>query len=257
MEGPHDLEFCAKLLKPRSFSRIQSLKVLKRDHDFWHPTVPEKWPHNSDDLLARHPVPLFLANPSGQSIAIVNAVGINKIALRLGITLSNLASMPEAVGVILDADDGSTPQVRFDAMHAEIAARPEPAASGLTLPESPGVVGDGFPKSGIFVMPDNHSQGTLEDLILDAAENSYPQLLQAAQSYVSHASHNTTLQESDLEEFNKPAGPKKAVAAAMASILKPGKAIQVSIQDNRWLEPSSLILPRLKKLRDFLDDLTA
>lgn len=106
-------------------------------------------------------------------------------------------------------------------------------------------------------MPDNQSQGTLEDLLLDAGGSAYPQLLQAAGEYAASASKSTELQKDDLDEFNKPAGLKKATAAAMASILKPGKAIQVSIQDNRWLEPTSLNLPRIKALREFLDALIA
>lgn len=106
-------------------------------------------------------------------------------------------------------------------------------------------------------MPDNQGQGTLEDLLLDAAASAYPKLLEAARHYVADAGTDPALQQGDLEEFRKPAGPKKATAAAMASLLKPGKSIQVSIQDNRWLEPASLKLPRINTLQKFLEDLLA
>jgi hypothetical protein len=44
----------------------------------------------------------------------------------------------------------------------------------------------------------------------------------------------------------------------MASILKPGKAIQMSIQDNHWLrEEAVLKLPRLLSIKDFLAKLFA
>lgn len=51
VEGPHDLEFCARLLKPKGFSRIQSLAVLKRDHASWQRTVPEKWPQDRKSVV--------------------------------------------------------------------------------------------------------------------------------------------------------------------------------------------------------------
>lgn len=256
VEGPHDLEFCARLLKPHDYHRIQQLDVLKANHPFWLRLVPEKWPHKGD-MLARHPVPVFFANSNGQSVAIINASGLDKLATRLGVDLSNLNGLPDAIGIVLDADSSEAPQDRHTGLLKAIAERPEKEARQTSFPDKPGVVSAGPPRCGIFVMPDNQSQGTLEDLLLDAAGSAYPQLLQAAQTYTASASQNSSLQQSDLEEFNKPAGPKKATVAAMASILKPGKAIQVSIQDNRWLEPASLNLPRINALQVFLHDLMA
>ena len=256
VEGPHDLEFCARLLKPHGYNRIQQHNALKANYPFWLALVPEKWPHKGD-MLARHPVPVFLANSNGQSVAIINASGLDKLATRLGVDLNYLSGLPDAIGIVLDADSDVAPKDRHDGLLRAIAARPEAEARLISFPDKPGVVSAGQPRCGSFVMPDNESQGTLEDLLLDAAGSAYPQLLQAAQSYTASASHNSALQSSDLEEFNKPAGPKKAAVAAMASILKPGKAIQVSIQDNRWLEPASLNLPRIKALQVFLHDLMA
>lgn len=256
VEGPHDLEFCARLLKPHGYHRIQQHSALKENYPFWLPLVPEKWPHKGD-MLARHPVPVFLANSNGQSVAIINASGLDKLAARLGIDLSNLNGLPDAIGIVLDADSNETPKDRHTGLLKAIAERPETEARQIAFADKPGVVSAGPPRCGIFVMPDNESQGTLEDLLLDAAASAYPQLLQAAESYTASASQNSALQSSDLEEFNKPAGSKKATVAAMASILKPGKAIQVSIQDNRWLEPASLNLPRIKALQVFLDNLMA
>jgi hypothetical protein len=197
-EGPHDLELCARLLKPKGFSRIRSWTALKRDYPFWQRTVPEKWPQ-ADDLLARHPVPLFLANPAGQSVAIVNATGISKLAKRLGFTWGNLDVQPDAVGVILDADDTASPKRRFDELLAEIRRLAKPAATILAWPKEPGTVSFGPPCTGVFVMPDNVNQGTLEDLLLDAAGSAYPQLLQAARGYVDEAGSLSELSREDLE----------------------------------------------------------
>lgn len=256
LEGPHDVEFCARLLKPAGFSRVQSLRVLERDHGFWQRTVPRAWPQ-ADDLLARHPAPLFLGSRAGQSVALINAIGCDRLVSRLGATLSNLDAMPEAVAVVLDADGVETPMDRFNDMVARMSRLADPVIRSLQWPTSPGTTYAGPPKTGIFILPDNQSQGTLEELLLDAGHLAYPQLLRAAENYVTGAIQAAQLQPEDLEEFQKPAGQKKATAAAMASVLKPGKSIQVSIQDNRWLEPASLNLPRIRALNDFLQALLA
>jgi len=60
----------------------------------------------------------------------------------------------------------------------------------------------------------------------------------------------------DNEDFRKPAGKKKATAGCISSILKPGKAIQVSIQDNGWLKhEKALELPRVVAVQRFVDQI--
>lgn len=254
VEGPHDLEFCARILKPVGFHRIQYYEDLKERHPFWLPLVPERWPQRGD-LLARHPVPVFFSNPNGKSVAIINAVGLSKLATRLGIDLAILSTQPDAIGIVLDADDAGTPQDRHAEMVKAIAARPEPEASRLKLLEKPGFVSDGPPRCGVFVMPDNESSGTLEDILLEAGGQAYPALRDAATDYVQGIDDVQGLTTDDLDEFSKPAGRKKATIAAMASILKPGKSIQVSIQDNRWLDSSAIQLPRIKEATRFIHEL--
>ena len=256
VEGPHDVDFCARLLKLSGFSRVQSLATLERDLSFWIRTVPKKWPHG-DDLLSRHPVPLFLSNSGGDSVAIVNSTGISNIASRLVSTLSNLDLPPDAIGVVMDSDDTDSPRKRFQDLCNEIGGLQSPVASTLRWPANPGEVNGGPPKTGIFVIPDNSNQGTLEDLLLETAATSYPQLHKAAQTFVNGAETTISLSPEDLREFRKPAGKNKATTAAMASILKPGKSIQVSIQDNRWLDSASLALPRITAVKHFLERLFA
>ncbi len=253
VEGPHDLEFCARLLKCFAFGRIQRHEALQRGYPFWTRLVPERWPQKGD-LLARHPVPMFFANPSGQSVAIINAVGLSKLAMRLGIDLAGLNNLPDAVAILLDADDGD-PRQRHLRLLAEMAGRPEPEVQQLQFPPEPGQVAAGTPRCGVFVMPDNHSTGTLEDLLLEAGSAAYPELNAAAEGYVRSVQTLSELSPEDLTELRKPAGLKKATVAAMSSILKPGKAIQVSIQDNRWLEENSLALPRIAEVTRFFRSL--
>jgi hypothetical protein len=254
VEGPHDLEFCARLLKPIGFRRIQQYEALKERHPFWLSLVPERWPQRGD-LLARHPVPVFFSNSNGQSVAIINAVGLSKLATRLGIDLAVLTIPPDAIGIVLDADDAGAPRDRHAELVKAIAARPEPEAAQLKFPEEPGLISDGSPRCGVFVMPDNKSSGTLEDLLLEAGGQAYPELQKAATDYVQGIDGVNDFTTEDLAEFSKPAGRKKAAIAAMASILKPGKSIQVSIQDNRWLDAAAMLLPQIQAANRFIGEL--
>ena len=91
---------------------------------------------------------------------------------------------------------------------------------------------------------------------MECAEFVYPSILQAARVLVDSAErHAPELLQEDLVELRKPAGRKKATIASIAAVLKPGKAIQTSIQDNRWLEGPTLELPRIVALRGFLGEL--
>jgi len=41
----------------------------------------------------------------------------------------------------------------------------------------------------------------------------------------------------------------------IANVLRPGKSVQVSIQDNRWVTAETLTLPSMAPLDQFLQDL--
>ena len=46
----------------------------------------------------------------------------------------------------------------------------------------------------------------------------------------------------------------KAIVGVIANVLRPGKAVQVSLQDNRWLrDPECLQLPKVSALLNFVD----
>jgi hypothetical protein len=85
--------------------------------------------------------------------------------------------------------------------------------------------------------PGCSTAGTIEDLLLEAGRTHYSDLLDAATRYVDAACSLPILNAKDTKDFKRPAGRKKANMAAAAAILRPGKSIQVSLQDNRWLTP--------------------
>ena len=110
------------------------------------------------------------------------------------------------------------------------------------------------PRTGIFIFPDNHSLGTLENLLDDCAALVYRELREKAQQFTAGAAAVQHTND-DRKEFDKPAGKMKVTMGCIANFLKPAKAIQASIEDNRWLCGESLTLPNIATLHAFLKDL--
>jgi hypothetical protein len=238
-------------LKPHGFERVEFFKELA---PYWSDRlVPKDFPHKGN-LLRRVPVPMFFDSRE-VSLAVHSAGSDSQISTTVGDTLQVvLPAPPDAVGIILDADSTVTPAARFKELYDELSQ----LKLGLNLPAQAGAVSTGTPRCGIFVLPDNLNPGTLEDLLLECAALNYPGLLTAAQALVAQAQAGaSSLTKEDLKDFRKPTGRKKATVAGIASVLRPGKAVQTSIQDNRWLEAQALSLPRILTLRQFLKDLLA
>jgi len=247
VEGQHDAAFIGRLLKNAGF------KIVVKKNDLepaFSRLVPTDFPYE-DDLMKRVPVPFFYQTPD-HAVALHPAGGESELAGRAVIAVPQISGAVEAIGFVLDADNRGTPIARL----ATLAARTveKSGAAGFTLPATPGQVLSGPPRCGVFVMPDNVNAGTLEDLLLDCAAVHYGDLRTKAESYL-RGIDRARLSKSDLEEINAPAGPKKAQIGTISAVLKPGKAIQNSIADDRWLEGEAAEPPKVLAFRMFLRDL--
>lgn len=244
-EGHQDIEFLIRLLKSYG---LKGVTLLSKLDSFWKPLVPTTFPID-DDLRKRVPVPVFLQNAE-LSVALHSANGITRLSNTIEESLALIpASQIFGIGLVLDADDIQTPQERFE----ELISKLSPL--GLSVPSVPGEVMKGSPRCGIFITPNNTESGTLEDILLKCAQVNYPDLLNLSNNYVSGIDP-AQLTQSDLRELNKPAGKNKAVISSISSILKPGKALQVSIQDNRWIDEQTMALDSVKLIKIFLDEVT-
>lgn len=248
VEGPHDVEFVGRFLKLKGFSRVQLKSKLDK---FWHPLVPKAFPYK-DDLLRRVPIPTFFQSAT-HSIAIHSAMGDTKIINTIEETLAMSSwevNSLVGLGIVLDADNKGSPQERFDKIK-----------EGLqhfisALPESPGKIVQGKPHCGIFIMPDNCSLGTLEDLLLECAELVYSPLLQCTQIFLNCVEPVVT-QFEKKERCDFENGTKKVKLGCIANVLRPGKSMQVSIQDNRWITEKTVKQPKMMQFNRFLQDLFA
>ncbi len=248
VEGPHDLAFAGQLLKLHGLERV---KMYPRLDAFWRPLVPTKFPHQ-DDLLKRVPVPIFFASAT-HSIAVHTVGGDSSFAKTIKDSLDVLYMGGEppltGLGILLDADSKDSPAKRHAELLQELGSPTYPIP--LAFPSTPGAVSGAPIHCGIFVLPDNQSQGTLEALLLECAKSVYPTLEAGARTYVELARGAKELVKADRKDLDKPAGRDKAMVACIAAVLRPGKAIQVSIQDNRWIEPPLAQFPRITAIDDF------
>jgi hypothetical protein len=246
VEGVHDVEAVGCLVRRRGYRRIQQHRLLP---DYWDKLVPKKFPFDGD-LLRRVPVPTFF-KADNDSLGIINAIGLEKIVGAVQASLLGLPEPPDGLGILLDADSEALPETRWKEIRTKL--------SEFDFGEGPGSTGSGAIRSGIFVLPDNQGPGTLEDLLLECAARAYPELSRLAQQFVGPivATDSSIFPDpADNEDFRKPAGKKKATAGCISSILKPGKAIQVSIQDNAWLKhEEALKLPKVIAVQRFVDQI--
>lgn len=247
VEGPHDVEFCYRLLRTYGLKRVQHLDSLDQK---LKDLVPTKYPPDGD-LQKRVPVPLFLQSDR-HAVAIHSAIGDTRLVATLQETLLLLdANTFGGVGVMLDSDSGIAAAARHEWLRQQVAQ----AGIGVLLPNNPGVVTVGTPRVGTFIFPDNQNQGTLEDLLLAGAGVNYATLLPVARQYVEDAIQGGMIPADHREDINKPAGKNKAVVGALASLFKPGKAVQTSIQDNSWLRGAALQIPSIQVVQHFLAEL--
>lgn len=244
VEGPHDLEVVGRMLGERGFHRLNQFEELD---EYWHRLVPRTFPHKGD-LLRRVPVPVFFA-AAGASVAVQSAVGDTKIATLAVATVSALDTPPDALGIVLDADSSAPPLHRWNQL--------KPLLPVPSIGNGPGDVATGPIRAGVFVVPDNTAHGTIEDILMECAEQAYPELLRSARAWIDAIDPNDAaifVNADERRDFGKPAGKSKAIVGAVANVLRPGKAVQVSLQDNRWLrDPKALALPRVARVQAFVD----
>ncbi len=246
-EGPHDEALIGRIAK-QCLGFVDQRKKSEVD-TYWDKTIPTSFPRN-DDLRMRMAVPAFYWNSQAQvSLAIVFGGGEAEIAQQALDTMVVLPKQVDALGIVVDADGGQVAQ-RFATVKADLTA------AGLPSPLQAGAIIAGPPKCGVYVLPDNATHGTLEDVLLDCASARYPTVLQAAEQLVA-AVAGMGLSAVELKPFNKPAGPKKTKVGAIGSILKPGASSQVTIANDDWICTATLQLPRVAGFVSFLQQLVS
>ena len=254
VEGPHDQAFVGKVLKLLGF---QKFKGLKSELDpFWHKFIPKYPKKGSENLYQRLDMPSIFFTDN-ISIAVYAGEGSN-----LKTNLDDiLCSYPEyqtdlaAFGIVADCDKSTPAQVVVKYSNCFRKYFP-------IFPNQAGVVDDiNIPRTGIYVLPDNASQGVLDTLLCSCGEIAYPAYMKRANSYLdSYLDEFSVLDEFSQKErkslkwnnFDR----QKALVATVVSVLKPGKTNTTSIADNNWVsEQTQQEVPALANFMKFLMDL--
>jgi hypothetical protein len=253
VEGPHDTAFVGKLLREGPLKLEPVFRLADLDI-FWTKlipsTYPPKNPRTNDEEFKPVRVPEFFQSAT-HSVAVEWAEGYDQVATVLKDSLDMLPTQPDGLGLVVDADNDTAHNVFGD-----VTAKVVVLCPGLSLGAGPGILAAGPPRAGVFVMPDNINAGTLEDLLMECAGTAYPALKPLAESYVESVTNPpVALPAGENREIKKPAGKKKAILSAMSSILKPGKAVPNTIRDHSWIQSSTLALPRVQGMANFITNL--
>ncbi len=238
VEGPHDQAAVGKLLKIAKF-RLFNGKPKHLD-SFWEKLVPA-YPPSS--LYGRFNMPSIYQSDV-YSVAIYQGEGSN-LTVNLQDILATHAPYYQdiaAFGIVVDADNTSPASKAQEFADTFRGFFPN-------FPSTPGIVSAGTPRTGVYVLPDNVHQGTLDTLLVQCGDVVYPDLKSQAQAYLDHVDKRYT-------QHWRPFDSLKALVATMTSVLKPGATNTASIAQNAWIGPDSLAnIPELAALQRFLQDL--
>jgi len=265
VEGPHDAEFMARLLNLHGFEQRKTVSAIP---ELYRKLIPKDYPAKNEKgkevpLTDPHPVPRFYQNAGRWLFILIGGGSKSAQTLAKALRTSRIAGFTvDAIGVILDQDLEATPEEARDKFIAEFTKEPDlPITADFNI--KPGILVQGPPRLGLFVLPDNNHTGALEDLLLECGEVQYKALKDEALSFRDDALGNADLTANDLKVYGPQGGlkeiskQKKAWVSAMGAVLMPSVAIQNSIRDSRWLEDKALALPKGQAVQKFIDDLIA
>ena len=224
VEGPHDQAFTGKVLKLLGFKDFrEELKGLKSDLDpFWRKFIPV-YPKKGN-LYKRLDMPSILFNDT-ISLAIYAGEGSNLVTNLDDILSANpeYQTNLSAFGIVADCDKSNPDQIVRRYTNCFRNYFPD-------LPNQAGVVNSNSPRTGIYVLPDNVSQGVLDTLLCSCGEIAYPAYMEKASSYLDEFSEEEK-KSLKWKNFDR----EKALVATVVSVLKPGKTNTTSIADNNWV----------------------
>ena len=241
VEGPHDKAFTGKVLKLLGF---KDGKGLKSNLDlFWHKFIPV-YPKKGD-LYKRLEMPSILFNDT-ISVAIYAGEGSNLVTNLDDILSNNPEYQTDlaAFGIVADCDKSNPIQIVTQYSNCFQKYFPN-------FPNQAGEVDINIPRTGIYVLPDNASQGVLDTLLCSCGEIAYPVYMERARSYLEKFSEEDT-KSLKWKNFDR----EKALVATVVSVLKPGKTNTASIADNNWVsEETQQQVPALANFIEFLRQL--
>lgn len=252
VEGNHDQACVQRILRKKlRLSEVKNFDDMKPDFPkIWRKFAPE-YRQGEGRLHTRLNMPAIFEG-SNLSVAVYWGEGSNLVR-NLKLRIKDLD--PEeyeplyAVGMIVDSDKQSVSQIvsyYHEKLKNILPNLPNQTAKG-------GIIADGEIRSGIYILPDNESQGVLDTILCKCGKFAYGDYWDRAVDYIS------SFQQEDRSRIGvkwKPFDREKATIAALVSILKPGKSNTVSLADDDWISEDTIAqVPELQSLVDFIERL--
>ena len=219
-EGPHDQAVIARLLQLKGLKRFDG--VLKSLDDFWKGFIPI-YPSNRGNLYERMNMPSILTSQT-HSVAIYSGGGSNLVQNITAIATNNKRYVQDidAFGLVIDADTKQPTKVSKQKADELRTLLP-------MISEVPGEITSGKPRTGIFVLPDNTVQGTLDSNLVKCASVVYPDHKAGAEQFLDG------LPPQHTQMLTRPFVKEKALVACIVSVLQPGMANTPSIAQDSWI----------------------
>lgn len=252
-EGVHDVMAIVKVLTLKGFDEITTVSRIPEP---FHQIIQQRYPWQNDGQKLTWVVshPSFLVKDN-HWILVSSAGGQTELADNLKSILAAFRkpftdAALHSAAILADADQKTALEKRQE-LYRQLA---DAFADGDNFEFDPAM-----PKQirrfgavkpfDVYIFPDNQGPGTLEDILLDGARQAYPDLLAEAERYIAYAKGLPYTKELK-NNFND----RKAVVGVIANALRPGKANQVSIHDNKWFTAKNLAALALhQNLSRFID----
>lgn len=258
VEGAHDASFFGQLLAAKGYRQTRRLSDVP---EHWRPLIPVRYPVDPDGRLDRViRFPDIHVGAGGHDCGIVVAGGDSLLIDGLRTALEQLGTERFAgIGIVMDVDHDIDATTRFDRCVGQLAQlNQEAQADGtpgfpLPLPATPGLLTSEAPAIGIYLLPDNLRQGTLETLLLECAALEHPFLEAATAGLVGELAQQAEAHRRSLKALAGPSRRAKAQAGMIANVLQPGDSLAVAVQRGGWLGTGALTVPGVVLADRFLD----
>lgn len=263
VEGAHDAAFFGRLLAARGF---QEAKTKGQVPDFWQPTIPNQFPLRPNGQLDRvMPFPeIHVHAGRGDVVGIEVAEGDGAVLRALRSFLDQFQTSDFAsLSLVLDTDLDFTEAQRFaafraltDPWNAKGVADDRPGFP-LAFPEIQNTVVAGPPRLGVYLLPGEGAQGSLETILLECAQALHPELHRRAAALVAATDQGypTDVNPDPLRALRRGSGRAKAQCGVIGNVFKPGASLAVSLRETAWLPAVEADIPALAQAAAFLDTL--
>ena len=241
-EGNHDQACVERVLtKFLCFQKFDGT-CGEINNSFWNKNarVIPTYPSDNAKYHSRLDTPSILSYQEEISIAIFVAGGNRRKLIQRLVGIVEVLAVREslqeliAVGLIVDSDKSSPNEVAkgYRAILLDAFRKTEIPGFLANFPDRPGAIDTSNPRSGIYVLPNNQQEGTLDTLLCQCGDVVYPTYVQRARRYLSEFAE-AECKEEPLKW--KPFDGDKALVATVVSVLKPGMANTPSIAQNDWI----------------------